>query len=95
MPSFTIDIDWDEIESCDLIAEVKRRIKHETSRQSLSEAQKKEIRDALKPLLQAIGQQSGYPRLHKKTLEDELKEDVVYSVWDRYTAAQFEAKLKP
>jgi len=86
------DIDLDEIDTDDLVEEICCRLKRFGSRKSLSDKEKKDIKESLSDLEDSLNI-SPVESIEIKTLDDKMKVEHFSSVFHKYTSSQIENLL--
>lgn len=83
-----VDIDIELFDTDDIVNELVQRLKRSTSshKDCVTAKMQMEIRAALGDALFFVKR--------KETIEDVQKMEMLSEIWDRYTAAQLEQKLK-
>lgn len=83
-----VEVDFDEFSTGELVDELLNRITAQ-GRIKLSESQKKELCDSIKPLFEELSPlaESG---IEINTIDDEMKREHIAKVWNKYTPIQFE-----
>jgi len=92
MAYVSVDIDMSDIDTDELVDEVCRRIK-KAGRKSLSEKEKKQIKDDFSEL-NGLLSNNVVTNIEINTLEDKIKYEHLKSVFNKYSSAQIE-KLLP
>jgi hypothetical protein len=87
-----IDIDLYEIDTDDLVEEICRRLKSFGSKKSLSDKEKKDIKESLSDLEDSLNI-SPVESIEIKTLDDKMKVEHFSSVFYKYTSSQIENLL--
>ena len=91
MAYVSIDIDMDEIDTDDLVEELCDRVKS-FGRQKLTDKHKEDLRTDIMLLYEILFTSTG--ELPSKSLEDQMKIDLLKSKWNEFTFWQLEEKLK-
>lgn len=90
--SVDVDIDLDEIDTDDLVEEICRRLRRNGGRQSLSDEQKKELKESYAELGEALSMLP-VQTIEVKTLDDKMKYEHLANVFNKYTISQIESLL--
>ena len=90
--SVEVDIDLDEIDTDDLVEEICRRLRRAGGRKSLSDKEKKDIKESLSDLNDALSN-APLENIEIKTLDDKMKFEHFSSVFYKYTSSQIENLL--
>jgi len=93
MAYISVDVELDEFDTDELVSEFCRRIKRNGSRKSLSDEEKKMLKESCLELLESL---SVIPTktIAVRTLEDEMKMEHLMKVFNKYTSFDME-KLLP
>ena len=87
-----VDIDLDEVDTDDLVEEVCRRLRRAGGRKSLSDREKKELKESFSDLSAALSM-IPIESIEVKTLDDKMKYEHLASVFNKYTSSQIESAL--
>lgn len=94
MAYINIDVDLDEFDTDDLIKELCHRMEANVRfKQRVTAEHKEKLKNQFK-IMYAELFDIKKPMIQSKTLEDQIKHEVIISVWNKYSAAELEEKLK-
>ena len=82
--SVYVDIDLDEIDTDDLVEEICRRLRKNSRRRSLTEEEKKELKESYAELGKALSM-AIVESVEVKTLDDKMKYEHLVKVFNKYT----------
>lgn len=92
MPYVNVEIDLDEIDTNELVEECCRRLKKEGSRKSLTDKQKKELKESYYELAEVLSMTPS-KGIDIKTLSDKIKYEHLSNVFEKYSLTQIQSKL--
>jgi hypothetical protein len=89
MPTVSVDVDLEDIDTDDLVSELCSRMK----RKCVSANDKKELQETFRNSFNSV---LDLPEVdvQVRTLDDRMKAEHLTKVWDKYNSAEFE-KLMP
>jgi predicted thioredoxin/glutaredoxin len=94
MAYINIDIDLDEFDTDELVQELCSRMEANVRfKQGITSEHKEKLKKQFS-IMYAELFDIKKPMISSKTLEDQIKHEVIISVWDKYSAAELEEKLK-
>lgn len=86
-----VDIDLDEFETHELISEIAKRSRLR-KKPELTRHDKKELMSSIEQFRVDIAISEGFPEV--KTVEDQLKLEIILAAWKRYNAEELEQRLR-
>ena len=90
--SVDVDIDLDEIDTDDLVEEICRRLRRTGGRKSLSDKEKKELKESYAELSVALSM-TPIEHIEVKTIDDKMKYEHLVKVFNKYHSSDIERLL--
>jgi hypothetical protein len=90
--SVDVDIDMDDIDTDDLVDECCRRLRKAGGRKSLSDNEKKELKESFAELGEALSM-IPIESIEVKTLDDKMKYEHLAKVFNKYNSFDIERLL--
>ena len=91
MAYINIEIDIDDLETSDLVKELCYRLHKTSGRKSVSEKERKELRETLSEINDIIGVSSD--RIEIESLDDKLKYEHLTKIFNKYSLLEIQTKL--
>ncbi len=92
MPYVSVDIDMSDLDTDDLVNELCRRLEKQNSRKSLSDKEKKQLKESLIELNEMLSL-TPTESIEIKTLDDKLKYEHIAEVFTKYPLWEIQSKL--